>query len=168
MRVGVVYRMGLGWREGMGVMGLWLWRRRQWVVGQSMGVGVDNLHGALLISRWFMVGLKVLVLLVVEAAIPFHGAASSTGVYTARRGMMTLAWCAMVGHWEASGERTLALWRLRRKVAWSWGWGSALWPPRWCGHGLTDYRGVGDMGPRCCRGLRQLSTASTWCTGPRG
>lgn len=138
------------------------------MVSQNMGVGVDNLHGVLLISRWFMVRLKVLVLLVVEAAVPFHGTTSSTCVSPAKWGMVTLAGCAMMSHWEARGERTLALWRLRRKMTWSWGWGSALRPPRWCGHGLTDYRGVGNMGPRCCRGLRQLSTASTWCTGPRG
>lgn len=80
MRMGVVYRMGLGWRKGMGVVWLWLRRRWQWVVGQSMGVGTDDLHGAWLISWWFMVGLIVLVLLIVEAATPFHGATSSTCV----------------------------------------------------------------------------------------
>lgn len=165
MRVGVVHKMGLGWRKGMGVMQLWLGRSWQWVNGQSMGVGVDSLHGALLIRRWFMVGLVVLVLLVVEATISFNGA---TCVSPARLGMMTMTWCAVVGHWEDRGERTLAWRRLRRKVAWGWGWGSALWPPRWCRHGLTDYRGVGNMGPGCCRSLGQLATASTRRTGPRG
>lgn len=166
--MGVVYRMGLGWRKGMGVVWLRLRRRWQWVVGQSMGVGIDDLHGAWLISWWFMVGLIVLVLLVVEAATPFHGATSSTCVSPAQRGMVTMAGCAMVGHWEASGERNLALRSLRGKVTRGWGWGSALRPPRWCGNGLTDYRGVSNMGSGCCRGLRQLSTASTRRTGPRG
>lgn len=152
----------------MWVMWLWLWRRWQWMVDQGMRVGVATRHGTLLIGRWFMVGLIVVVLLVVEASIPFHGATSSTHVSPTRRGMMTLAGWAMVGNWEASRGRTLTLGRLRRKVPGGWGWGSALWPPRWCGHGLTDYRGVGNMGPGCCGGLRQLSTASTWSTGPRG
>lgn len=78
MRVGIVYRVWLG--RGVGVMWLWLWLwgRRQWVIGQGMGVGAATLHGALLIGRWFVVGLIVLVVLVVEAAIPFHGATSST------------------------------------------------------------------------------------------
>lgn len=158
--------MLLGWRERMRVMWLWLWGRRQRVVG--MGVGISALHGALLIGRWFMVGLIVLVVLVVEAAIPFHGAASSACVSPARRGMMPLAGRAMVGQWEASGGRALALGRLRRKAAGGRGWGSALWPRRRCGHGLADHRGVGNMGPGCCGSLRQLSTASTWRTGPRG
>lgn len=168
MRMGVVYRVLLGWREGMGVMWLLLWGRWQWVVGQRMGVGVATLRGVLLIGRWFMVGLIVLVVLVVEAAIPFNGATSSTCVPPAGWGMMTLAGWAVVGQGEASGGRALALGRLRREAAWGRGLGSALWPPRWCGHGLTDHRGVGNMGPGCCGGLRQLSTASTWRTGPRG
>lgn len=81
---------------------------------------------------------------------------------------MTLTGCAMVGQLEASRGGTLALRRLRRKAAGGWGWGSALWSPKGCGHSLSDYRGIGDMGPGSCRGLWQLSTASTWCTGPRG
>ncbi|TNN83478.1 hypothetical protein EYF80_006459 [Liparis tanakae] len=138
VRVGVAYRVWLGWREGMGVVWLWLGRRWQWVVGQRMGVGVATLHGALLISRWFMVGFIVLA---VEAAILFHGATSPTCVSPARRGVMTLAGCAVVGYRGSSGRRTLSLGRLRGKVA--GGWGSALWSPRLSGHGLTDYRGVG-------------------------
>lgn len=149
-------------------MWLLLGRRWQWVVDQGMGVGVATLHGALLIGRWFMVGLVVLVVLVVEAAIPLQGSTSSTCISPARWGMMTLARCAMVSQWEASRGRALALRRLRRKATGGWGWGSALWPRRWCGHGLADHRGVGDMGPGCCGGLRQLPSASAWCTGPRG
>lgn len=140
------------------------------MVGQSMGVRVDNWHGILLICRWFVVRLIVLVLLVVEVPTSFHGTASSTCVSPARRSMMNMTRCAMVGDWEASGERALALRRLRRIMAWGWHWslGSALWPPKGCGHGLTDYRGVGNMRPGRCRGLRQLSTTSTWRTGARG
>lgn len=152
----------------MGVMRLWLRGRWQWVVGQGMRVGVATLHGVWLIGRRFMVGLIVLVVLVVEAAVPLHGAPSSTCVPPARRGMMTLAGCTMVGQWEASGGRTLALGRFWRKAARGRGWGSALRSPRRGGHGLTDYRGVRDMGPGSCRGLRQLSAASAWRTGPRG
>lgn len=73
---------------------------------------------------------------------------------------------AMVGHWMASGERSLGRWRLGRKVAWGGGWRSGLWTGRrW--HSLTDYRGVGNVGAGGRRGLRQLSTASTWSAGPR-
>lgn len=166
MWVGVVYRVLLWWREGMRVM--WLWWRRQWVVAQGMWVWVSTLHGALLIGRWFMMGIIVLVVLVVEAAVPLHGTASSTRVSPARRGMVNLPRCAMMRQWKAGGVRGLPLGRLRRKATWGRGWGSALGSPRWGRHGLTDHRGVGNMGPRSRRGLRQLSTAPTWCTGPRG
>lgn len=97
MRVGVVYRVWL--RRRVGVVWLWLGGRWQWVVGQGMGVWVAALHWALLVGRWFMLGLIVLVVLVVKTAIPFHGATSSTCVSPARWGMMTLARCAMVGQW---------------------------------------------------------------------
>lgn len=148
----------------MGVVWLRLCGRWQWVVGHGVWVRVSTLHGAWLVSRWFVVGLKVLVVLVVEAAIPFHGATTSTCVSPARRGMMTLA----VGQRKAGRGRTLALGRFWRKAARRWGRGSALWAPRRCGHGLTDYRGVSDVGPRGCRGLRQLPATSAWRTGPRG
>lgn len=168
MRVGVVYWVGLGWRQWMGVMLLLLWGRWQWVVGQGMrlrvGVRVATLHGVLLVSRGFMVGVIVLV---VEAAVPFHGAPSSIRVPPARRGVMTLAGYAMVGWREDRGGGALALRRLGRKVPRGRSGGAALGPPRCCGHGLTDHRGVGDMGPGGCGGLRQLSAAATWRTGPR-
>lgn len=150
----------------MGVMWLRLCGRRQWVVGQGIRVGVTPLHGAWLIGRWVMVRIIVLVVLVVETAVPFHGATSSTCVSPARWGRMA-GW-AMVGQLEASGGRTLALGSFWRKAARGWSWGSALRHPRRCGHGLTDYRGVCNMGSGCCRGLRQLPTAPPWCTGPRG
>lgn len=164
VRMGVVYRMWLWLRDRMRVM--WLWWRWQWVVGQGVWMWVTTLHGTLLIGRWFMVGLIVLIVLVVEAAIPLHGTTYSTCVSPTRSGMMTLAGCAMVGH--AGRWSTLNLGRLRGKATRGWNWGSTLGSPRWRGHGLTDYRGVSNMGPGCCRGLRQLSTASAWCTGPRG
>lgn len=62
----------------MGVVRLWLCGRRQRVVSQGVGVRVSTLHGTWLVGGWFMVRIIVLVLLIVEAAIPFHGTASST------------------------------------------------------------------------------------------
>lgn len=107
MRMGVVYRVRLRWREAVGIMWLGLGGRWQWMVGQGMGVwvGVTAWHGVLLVGRWFMVGLIVLV---VETALPFHEAAPSTCVTPARWGMMTLAGRAMMGQREASDRRTLA------------------------------------------------------------
>lgn len=135
------------------------------MVGQSMGVGVDDLHGRLLVGRRFVVGIEVLVLLVVEAAVPFHGAAPPTRVPPAGRAVLSMARRAMVGHRKA---KTRTWWRLRRKVARGWDWGSAPGPPRRRGHGLAYYGGVGHVGSRCCGGLRQLSAAAAWRAGPRG
>lgn len=135
------------------------------MAGHDVTVRVDDLHGVLLVCRWFMVRLKVLVLLVVEAPSRFDRA-TSTCVWPARWGMMNMTRRAMVGHWKTSRERTLSRWRLRRKMPWGGGWWSGLWSRgRW--HGLTDDRGVGDMRAGGCGGLRQLSTASTWSAGPR-
>lgn len=149
----------------MGVVWLWLRRRWEWVAGHDVTVRVDDLHGVLLVCGWFMVRLKVLVLLVVEAPPRFHRA-TSTCVWPARWGVMNMTRRAMVGHWKTSGERTLGRWRLGRKMPWGGGWWSGLWSGgRW--HGLTDDRGVGDMRAGGRGSLRQLSTASTWSAGPR-
>lgn len=165
VRVGVVHQMRLGWRERMRVVWLWLWRWWKWVARYDVAMGVDDLHGVLLVCRWFMMWFKVLVLLVVEAPARFNRA-PSTCVWPARWGMMNMTGRAMVGHWKTSGERSLGRWRLRRKMAWGRGWWPGLWSGRrW--HGLTDYRGVGNMRAGGRRGLRQLSTASTWSAGPR-
>lgn len=149
----------------MGVVWLWLWGRWKWVAGHDVAVRVDDLHGALLVCRWFMVRLKVLVLLVVEAPACFNRA-TSTCVWPARWGMMNMTRRAMVGHWKTSRERTLSRWRLRRKMAWGGGRWAGLWSGgRW--HGLTDDGGVGDMRAGGRGGLRQLSTPSTRSAGPR-
>lgn len=163
--MGVVDRVRLLGRNGIGVMRLWLCGRWQWVVGQAVGVGVSALYGAQLISRWFMMRLVVLV---VEAAVPFYRTTTTACVSPARWGVMTLTGCGVVGHWDSSRGRALSLERLWGKVPRNWGWGSALQPPRRRGRGFTDYRGVRDMGSGGGRRLRQLSTASTWRTGPRG
>lgn len=82
-------------------------------VGVWVRVGVATLHGILLVSRRFVVGLIVLVLLVVEAAVSFHRAAPSTCVSPAGRWVVTLAGGSMVGEGEASRGRPLALGRFR-------------------------------------------------------
>lgn len=64
VRVRVVHQMRLGWRERMGVVQLRLWER---VAGEDVAVGVDHLHGVLLVCRRFVMRFEVLVLLVVEA-----------------------------------------------------------------------------------------------------
>lgn len=86
-----------------------------------MRVRVAPLHGVWLIGRWFMMGLVVLVVLVVETSIPFYRAPSSTCVSPAQWGLMT--WCAMVAQLKASGGRTLALGRFWRKAARGRSWG---------------------------------------------
>lgn len=135
------------------------------MAGHDVSVGVGHLHGVLLICRWFMVRFKVLVLLVVEAPARFDRA-PSTCVGPVWWGVMNMTRRAMVGHWKTSRERTLGRWRLRRKMPWGGGWWSGLWSGgHW--HGLTDNRGVGNMRAGGRRGLRQLSTASTWSAGPR-
>lgn len=143
--------LGVGWRKG--VVRLRLRGRRQWVVDQRMGIA--PLHWTLLIGRWFMVGF---IILIVEAAIFFYRAAPCLSP-TSRR-VMTLS-----GQGGASGGRNLERGRFRREAPLRWG--PALGPTRWRRNSFTDHRGVSDMGPGRCRGLRQLSTSSSWCTGPR-
>lgn len=165
VRVGVVDQVRLGRWERMGVV--WLWLRRCWkrVAGQDVAMGVDDLHGVLLVCRRFMMRFKVLVLLVVEATTRFNRAPSAW-IRPARWGMMNMSGRDMVGHWKTSGERGLGRRRLWRKMARGGGcWSSLRSGRRW--HRFTDYRGVGHMRAGGCRGLRQLSTASTWSTGPR-
>lgn len=136
----------------------------QWVVSQDMRVGVPTLHGVWLIGRRFMVQL---IILVVKAAVPFSRAPSATCVSPAGWWwVVTLAGGAMVSHRQAGGGRALDLRGLWRKVA--RGGGSALGPSRRRRHGLPDYRGVCDVGPRSGRRLRQLSAAPPRRTGPRG
>lgn len=72
------------------------------MVGQGVRVGVDHLHRGLLVCRRLVVRVKVLVLLVVEAAIALHGAA--TRVPPARRPMLAVARWDMVGHGKAQAR----------------------------------------------------------------
>lgn len=164
VRVGIVHQMRLGRGEGVGVV--WQRLRRRWegVSGHDVAVGVDDLHGVLLVSGRFVVRFKVLVLLVVEAPTRFNRAPPAR-VRPAGWGVVNMTGRAVVGHRKTSGEGALGRRRLRGKVAGGGSWRTGLWSGgRW--HGLTDDGGVGDMWAGGRGGLRQLATASTWSAGP--
>lgn len=131
------------------------------MVGQGVRVGVDHLHGRLLVGGRLVVRVEVLVILVVEAAVALQGAAA-TRVTPAGRSVLAVARRAMVGHRKAEARARRGL---RGEVARRRDGRPA---PGRRGHGLADHGGVGDVGSRCGGGLGQLSAAAAWRAGPRG
>lgn len=146
-------------RQRMRVVGLW--RRRQRVVGQGVRVGVDHLHGRLLVGGRLVVWVEVLVLLVVEAAVTLQGAAAAR-VTPAGRPVLAVARRAVVGHGKAEAR---ARWGLGGEMARR---RDGRPVPGRRGHGLADHWGVGYVGSRRGGGLGQLSAAAAWRAGPRG
>lgn len=161
VRVRVADGVRLRRRQRVRVRVVGLRGRRQRVVGQGVRVGVDHLHGRLLVGGRLVVRVEVLVLLVVEAAVALQGAAAAR-LPPAGRPVLAVARRAVVGHGKAQA-------RARRwlggEVAWGRDRRSA--PPGRRGHGLADHGGVGDVGSRRGGGLGQLSAAAARRAGPR-